>query len=61
LIAKKREKETGDSLTKRLEITAAMNFNFALLYPETGGDTVRDISNTVLIKTFLNNGIFVLY
>ena len=31
LIAKKRAKETGDSLTKRVEITAAMNFNFALL------------------------------
>jgi hypothetical protein len=31
LISKKRAKETGDSLTKRVEITAAMNFNFALL------------------------------
>jgi hypothetical protein len=32
LIAEERAKETGDSLTKRLEITAAMCFNFALLY-----------------------------
>ena len=31
LIAEKRAKETGDSPAKRLEITAAMCFNFALV------------------------------